>query len=357
MPSGGIVGLEARSEMAGLEARREKDVVAGLSVLAAVFLTGMKLVTGLLSGSLGILSEAVHSGLDLVAALITLFAVRAAARPADREHPYGHGKIENLSALFETFLLLITCGWIIHEAIQRLFFKSIHVEATLWTFVVVIVSILVDISRSQALSRAAKKHRSQALEADALHFSTDIWSSAVVLLGLVLVRVADATGVAWLAHADAVAALGVGVIVVRVSVRLGRRAAEDLVDTVSPALRDQVMEAIRVEGVREVRQVRLRRSGAELFVDAAVTADRDTSFEEAHRIAALAEAAVRSMHPQADVVVKIGPAPLCDDTGVEPVLTERPAILAGWQEDRLVRALNISPTSCEHSPSGLAAGS
>src|SRR5512136_847576 len=152
-------------------ATAEKRSVAASSVLAAILLTGMKLTVGLTTGSLGILSEAAHSGLDLVAAAVTWFAVRVSGRPADREHTYGHGKVENLSALFETVLLLITCVWIIYEAIQRLFFKTVEVEASFWAFAVMATSIVVDITRSRILYAAARKHNSQAVEADALHFS------------------------------------------------------------------------------------------------------------------------------------------------------------------------------------------
>jgi cation diffusion facilitator family transporter len=164
--------------------RREKRAAAGNSVLAALALTGMKLVVGLLSGSLGLLAEAAHSGLDLVAAIITFVAVSVSDRPADEAHPYGHGKVENFSALIETVLLFLTCAWIIYEAVHRIFFRSVDVDPSLWAFLVVIISIGVDINRSRMLSRAAIKHQSQALEADALHFSTDVWSSAVVLGGL-----------------------------------------------------------------------------------------------------------------------------------------------------------------------------
>ena len=145
--------METGNAVVARDAVREKDIVASLSVLAAVVLTSVKLLTGLLSGSLGLLSEALHSGLDLMAALITLYAVRVAARPPDRDHPYGHGKVENLSALLQTFLLLATSVWIVYEGIQRLFFKSIHVDASIWAFLVVILSILIDTSRSRALCR------------------------------------------------------------------------------------------------------------------------------------------------------------------------------------------------------------
>jgi cation diffusion facilitator family transporter len=157
---------------------REKRIVAATSVVAAIFLTGLKLVIGLLTGSLGILAEAAHSGLDLAAAVITMFAVQVSDRPADRTHQYGHGKIENLSALIETMLLLVTCFWIVYEALHRLFFESVEINPSWWAFLTMAISIIVDFSRSRALARTARKYHSQALEADALHFSTDIWSSS-----------------------------------------------------------------------------------------------------------------------------------------------------------------------------------
>ena len=166
-------------------ALKEKKDAALLSVVAAIILTGFKLVVGLLTNSLGIISEALHSGLDLVAAVITYFSVRVSDRPADKKHNYGHGKIENFSALMETLLLLITCTWIIYEAINRLVSNEIDIKISIWSYIVVITSIIIDVNRSRMLYRVAKKHNSQALEADALHFSTDIWSSSVVLLGLI----------------------------------------------------------------------------------------------------------------------------------------------------------------------------
>ena len=148
-------------------------------------LTVLKLVVGLMTHSLGILAEAAHSGLDLLAAGVTLWAVYMSSRPADRKQTYGYGKFENLSALFETLLLLVTCLWIVYEASRRLFFhEPIEVDPSKWAFLVIMLSIVVDFSRSRALLRVSKKYQSQALEADALHFSTDIWSSCVVLFGL-----------------------------------------------------------------------------------------------------------------------------------------------------------------------------
>ncbi len=296
------------------DAEREKRAAAANSVVAAVFLTSIKIVVGLMTGSLGILSEAAHSALDLVAAGVTWLAVRLSGRPADPEHTYGHGKIENLSALFETVLLLATCVWIIYEAIQRLFFRQdVHVEASVWAFVVMGISIVVDVSRSRMLRRVAQKYDSQALEADALHFSTDIWSSTVVIGGLVLVAVANWMGWPWLVNADAVAALGVAGIVVYISSRLGMRTIAGLLDSVPSDLAEQIRQAVRLPGVIEVKQVRVRRSGPEAFADITLIVGRDVSFEQAHGIATVAEKAVQAILPGADVVVHVDPGQARDE--------------------------------------------
>ncbi len=290
-------------------AAREKRRVALTSVIAAVVLTGTKLTVGVATNSLGILAEALHSGLDLVAAAVTFWAVRASAKPADGDHPYGHGKVENLSALFQTVLLLVTCVWIIYEALHRLLGEeAVTVAASAWAFAVVILSIIVDYGRSRALMRVAKKYQSQALEADALHFSTDIWSSGVVLLGLLGVLLAPRLGLPWLAQADAVAALGVAVIVIAVCWKLGRKSVNDLLDAVPPALRTRVAQlAATVPGVAAVTQVRARRSGPEIFADITLTVDRGMPFERAHAVADAAAAAVRAGLPQTDVTVHIEP--------------------------------------------------
>ncbi len=291
-------------------AAREKRRVALVSVLAAVLLTATKIVVGIATNSLGILSEAAHSGLDLVAAAVTLWAVRASGRPADAEHPYGHGKIENLSAMFETLLLLATCVWIVYEAIERLAEPvAASVDANVWAFGVVALSIVVDISRSRALGRIAKKYHSQALEADALHFSTDVWSSAVVLFGLLGVLVAEPLGLPWLVHADAVAALGVAAIVVGVSMGLMRRALRDLVDGVPPRLRHDIARAAHVAGVVAVRRVRVRRAGPELFADLSLEVEPDLDVEAGHLVAHAAADAVRRLLPGADVVAHVEPHP------------------------------------------------
>src|SRR6266568_4873142 len=170
---------------------REKTMVALSSVGAAIGLTSIKIIVALLTGSLGILAEAAHSGLDLVASLMTYFAVRVADKPADATHHYGHGKVENLSAFLEAGLLLLTALWIIYEALRRLIFQEPHVEVNIWSFLVMSIAIVVDFTRSRARMRVAREQGSQALEADALHFSTDIWSSSVVIGGLLIVYLTD----------------------------------------------------------------------------------------------------------------------------------------------------------------------
>ncbi len=296
-------------------ATREKRGAALNSVVAAIFLTGMKLVVGILTGSLGILSEAAHSGLDLVAAAVTFFAVRISGKPPDTRHTYGYGKVENLSALFETLLLLITCGWIIYEAIERLFFRPVEVEPSIVAFVVMGISIVVDISRSRMLYRVAKKYQSQALEADALHFSTDIYSSAVVIVGLSLVALSRATGIEWLAKADAVAAMGVAGIVIYISIQLGKRTITDLLDAIPPGLKDEVTRVVQqVPGVVEVKSARIRRSGPGFFADLSLAVSRETAFEAAHDIASQAEDAARTvLAGNDDVIVNVMPVASNDE--------------------------------------------
>ena len=324
------------------QADREKSWVAASSLLAAVLLTSIKLGVGLWTNSLGILSEAAHSGLDLVAAAVTFWAVRVSGRPADREHTYGHGKIENLSALFETLLLLVTCVWIIHEAVSRLWLgKHAEVDPNVWAFGVIVVSIVVDYSRSRALKHAANKYASQALEADAIHFSTDIWSSAVVLIGLAGVVLSEQLALPWLANADPVAALGVAAIVVVVCIRLGKKSVDDLLDSVPRGLQDEVLaSAAKVPGVNEVSRVRLRRSGPSVFADVTLTVGRAAAFERAHDISHDVEAAVHAIIPNADVVIHVEPvAPSEEDvTTIVRLLAARHGLGAHgvriYEEDR-----------------------
>ena len=286
---------------------KEKNRAALSSILAVGFLTLVKATVAILTGSLGLLAEAAHSLMDLVAAGVTFFAVKVSGRPADRSHTYGHGKVENLSALGEVLLLLAACAGIFYEAIQRLFFKSVSVKASIWSFLVMVVAIIVNIILARRLSHVAKKYDSQALEAEALDFRNDIWSSAVVILGLVVVMAADQFNIPWLAKADSIAGLAVATIVAISVLRLGRRAVGVLLDEVPENLQDEIRRAARLPGVEEVRQVRVRRSGAQYFADLTLAVSRSTSSEHAHQIADQAEKAVQALLPHASVLVHIEP--------------------------------------------------
>lgn len=294
---------------AAVSAEREKRRAAQSSVAAAVFLTSIKIIVGVTTGSLGILAEAAHSALDLIAALATFLAVRLSGRPADEQHRYGHGRIENFSALLETVLLLITAAWIIYEAVQRLFFESARVDASVWAFVVMGLSIAVDTAVSRALSRAAKAHHSQALEADALHFSTDIWSSSVVIVGLIGVKLGEwFPALAFLGRADAIAAIVVAIIVIFVSLQMGRRTVLALMDTAPEGLPDKIKTAVEaIPGVVDCHRVRVRQSGPYLFVDAHVALAGNPPLSVAHDMVLKIEDAIHHVAPRADIVVHADP--------------------------------------------------
>ena len=286
-------------------AEHEKRMAALSSVVAAVGLTTFKIIVGLMTGSLGILSEAAHSELDLVAALVTFFAVRYADKPPDQQHRYGHGKLENLSALIETLLLLATCVWIIYEAGRRLLVESVEVEASFWAFLVMLVSIIIDFTRSRVLMRAARKYNSQALEADALHFSTDIWSSSVVIVGLICIRLSETSSdLKFLQKADAIAALLVALIVIYVSVQLGKRTVAALLDSAPPGLVNQIKQVVEaVPGVVNCHQIRVRTSGPRLFADIHVMMDGGLSLNAAHALTEQIEQAIHTINPEIDVTV------------------------------------------------------
>jgi cation diffusion facilitator family transporter len=285
--------------------RAEKRAVAGSSVIAALLITGGKIAVGFTTGSLGILSEAAHSALDLIAALLTYFSVGVSDKPADADHQYGHGKVENFSAFVETGLLLITCVWVVYEAVVRLFFRRVDVEPSIWAFAVMLISMAVDWWRSRALGRIATKYESQALEADALHFSTDIWSGGVVVLGLVLVLLSRVYHLDWLRNADPIAALFVAGVVVSVSWRLARRTVDALLDAAPAGVRVEIINAVsHVDGVLEVGRVRIRRAGNHYFADLAVGLARTVTFQRSEQLVEAVTDAVHSILPEADVTVQ-----------------------------------------------------
>jgi cation diffusion facilitator family transporter len=219
--------------------------------------------------------------------------------------------VENLSALFETALLLGTCAWILYEAIHRLTSHEVALEVNVWSFLVMGTSIVVDVSRSRALSRTARKFRSQALEADALHFSTDIWSSAVVILGLVCVMIGKwVPSLDFLHHADAVAAIGVALIVVYVSGQLTFRTIQALLDVAPSGLEKKIIETVEsLPGVSNCHSVRMRYSGPQFFVDIHVLVDGNQSLRDAHKLTEEIEETIQKLVPRADVTVHPEPDP------------------------------------------------
>jgi cation diffusion facilitator family transporter len=291
-------------------AAREKRRASLVSVAAVSFLILLKVAVGLLTGSLGVLAQAADSVLDLVAAVLAFFAVRLADQPPDPEHPYGHGKIENLAALAETGLLLLTCAWIAYEAIQRLFFRPVEIASDWWAIGVMLLSIVVSLALSRYLMDIGRRHRSQSLEANALNFRTDVLSSSVVILGLALVQVSHILGPnwAWLQQADAVAALLVILPVLRVSLGIGWRAINELLDAAPSGLTGRITaEVADLPGVQAVGPVRVRQAGSSTFADLTVSVDRSASLQEAHQIATAVEDRVGEIIEQGDVVVHVSP--------------------------------------------------
>jgi cation diffusion facilitator family transporter len=291
----------------GARASREKRMAALGSVVSAVVLVTLKVILAVVTGSLGILSEALHSILDLVAAVITYLSVRVADKPADEQHLYGHGKVESFSAFVETALLLLTAIYIIWEAFQRLLFRTATIRLSLSVIVILGLTMGIDFVRSRALRRVAKRHPSEALEADALHFSTDVWSTFVVVLGITGAWLGQRLGIRWLGMTDAVAALGVAGVIIWIGSRLGKRTIDALLDVAPSGLHDRIAHAVdETEGVLSTERVRVRRAGQRHFVDVTISVPRTASLEQAHAASDAVERNIEKIVP-ADVVVHVEP--------------------------------------------------
>jgi cation diffusion facilitator family transporter len=286
---------------------REKKRAALLSVGSALLLVSLKSFLVIRTGSLGVLSEALHSGLDLIAAIITFLSLRVSDQPADQRHPYGHGKFENFSAFVETGLLVLTALYVIYEAFDRLFFHVVHIQPSVTAILVLLVALAIDITRAKKLSHVAAKYSSEALEADALHFSTDVWSTIVVISGIGLVWAGQKWSVPWLIYADALAGLVVAAVILWVGSRLGKRTLDALLDAAPEGLLEQITGAIgQMDGVLHVERVRLRRAGNRYFVDATVSVPRTASLEQVHSWSDAIEQRVGEIVPS-DVVVHAEP--------------------------------------------------
>ncbi|MGA2205168.1 MAG: cation diffusion facilitator family transporter [Terracidiphilus sp.] len=282
----------------------EKQRVARRSMAAAAAMTVLKLAAGLFSGSLGVLSDAAHSGLDLVGAALTYFSVHISDKPADEDHTYGHGKIENLSAFTEAGLMAISCAWIIWEAVQRIFYHAVALHHSLWPVLVLITSIGVDLWRSRQLRAVAARTGSPALATDAFHFASDIWATSAVLAGLAVTWLGARFQIPALRYADPFAAFVVSLMILRMTVRLGHEAVDALVDEIPAETRRRlVREVERVDGVLAVERARVRRAGAGYFADLTLALPRRFTFEHTGELVEAATAAVQRALPKADVVI------------------------------------------------------
>jgi cation diffusion facilitator family transporter len=281
---------------------KQKLSAAMVSVFVALALIGMQLIVGLATNSLAILADAAHSSLDLVGALITYFAVRLSNKPADSTHNYGHGKVEGLSAMAEVLLLTGFCIFIFYAAINRLISGASPVDANIYAFGTAIVSIALCGFRSLYLYRAAKKTGSQALEANALHFLSDMWSTVVVLIGLVAYRFFG------LLYADSVAAIIVSVSVFLMTVKLAKRVANVLLDKAPSDTLEKITDLVKnTKGVNQLQNLRVRTSGNTIFTDMIITVEPLLSVEEAHKLSNSIEKKIKNKFPSSDITIHIEP--------------------------------------------------
>ncbi|MGP8193570.1 MAG: cation diffusion facilitator family transporter [Methylovirgula sp.] len=291
-----------------------KERAALASIGASTALTLAKLAAGLVSGSLALLSEAGHDLVDTGITTVTFFAIRIAGKPADEEHPYGHGKVEAVAALVETGFLFALSAFILAEAVQRLTRETVEINANAWAFGVLIVSILVDLSRWFALSRIARATKSDALAADVLHFTSDLIGSSLALCGLIATRFGYPQG-------DAFAALAVALFIAIAGYRLGRRTVDTLIDTAPKGLTESVRTiAGAVPGVTAVETIRLRPAGAEVIGDIGIFVPRTLPLEKVASIKDSVQTAIAAVHPDVSVTVTTKPVALDDETVLERLL-------------------------------------
>ena len=304
------------------DAHKEKLRVAITSIVASACLAIFKIVIGFSTNSLGILSEAFHSGLDVIAALMTLYAIRMIMRPPDLKYTYGYAKVENISSLSEIILLFAVAGWIFYEGIDRILFKGIQPEITLFSFIIMFVSIGIDFGRSRVLYRTARKYGSQALEADALHFKTDMITSSIVIVGLFLVLLFH------IPKADAYAALIVAGMIIYTSLGLGRRTLDVLLDKAPKGAYQRVLEAVSgLDGVERAHDIRIRKMGSETFVDMHIEVPRTSTHDKAHKVATSVEEKVRGVLPASDVLVHVDATESASET-----ITDRIRLVAAETE-------------------------
>lgn len=306
--------MSGKDDNNNLSSNKEKITVAITSIVASAALTILKLAIGVSTNSLGILSEALHSGLDVMAAIMTYHAVRMAMRPADTRYTYGYAKYESVASLIEIILLFAVAIWISYEGIDRLFFKKIEPQVTLFAFGIMFVSIVVDFGRSKVLYRTARKYGSQALEADGLHFKTDMITSAIVIAGLLVVLILK------IPNADAYAALVIAGLIIYTSLGLGRRTLDVLLDKAPKGITAQVTEVVSgLDGIKRAYGIRARKVANETFIDMRIEVPRAFTHDKAHRVATEVEERVKKAIPDSSVLVHVDAIKADDETTLDRV--------------------------------------
>lgn len=295
---------------ARMETQRRKMRVALISVVSNTILTIAKLVVGLLIGSVSIMSEAVHSGVDLLAAIIATFSVRTSGIPADAKHPFGHGKAENISGTIEATLIFLAAGWIIYEAVKKILYPQ-PIEYVGWGIGIMLVSTVVNIAVSDMLFNVAKETDSIALDADAWHLRTDVYTSAGVMVSLIFIllsqRFFPALNIHWL---DPVAAIGVALLITRTAYRVTLRSARDLMDATLPDEEDAWIRRLIMTNrpaIHGFHQLRTRKAGNYRFVDFHIKVDPEMSVQDSHDIAEDLSEHIKRKFPHASVTVHIEP--------------------------------------------------
>jgi cation diffusion facilitator family transporter len=301
---------EADKSRPRTERDRVKNAAAMLSVYSNTCLILAKLAVGLLIGSISVISEAIHSAVDLVASFIALFGVRKSAKPADKQHPFGHGKLENLSGTIEALLIFGAAGWIVWEAAQK-FVEPHQLKHPGWGVAVMLCSAVVNILVSRRLFRVGRETESMALQADAWHLRTDVYTSLGVMLGLGAIWLGEAafpaTDLRWV---DPAAAVIVAVLIVRAAYRLTVESGRDLLDVSLPPQEEAAIEERIREFYPQVRGyhgLRTRKSGSDRFIELHIQVDADMSVEQSHRIADEITASIKAYYTHSNVTVHVEP--------------------------------------------------
>ncbi len=297
-------------EINDAEKNKRKSNVALLSVISNTSLVILKLVAGTMIGSVSVISEAIHSGVDLLAAIIAFFAVRKSGKPADEDHPFGHGKVENISGTVEALLIFLAAGWIIFEAVKKL--RNPEPLGDAWLgIVVMLISVMANIIVSKNLFKVGKETDSIALMADAWHLRTDVYTSLGVFGGLAIIFaggfVLPGVDLRWV---DPVAAIGVALLIVRAAYHLTVESARDLVDVGLPSEEvDDVRRHIRAFAptIRGFHRLRTRKAGPSRFVEFHIRVDASMSVDESHRIADMITCSIKQHYPGTTVTIHIEP--------------------------------------------------